>query len=245
MSQVLWKNIIIPAAGTEASKLFDEVFNATITNVKKIATETNVFKIPDPKALRSMSRASVLLSNLCMDMKDILAPYLEEDAFSVGIYCAVENGPIHAPSTKQINESPAENFVELYRKLRSPKMYLKQLPNLVPAQLGISLGIRGVMNVYTHSTQGSLQAMQQAEEDLWHGRVKVALVCSSNAFDDFLIVDRARKLDPRTLSEGVGAMLLKKNEVKTDWRGAFKKDPQESYGISDQIINYIKQTGEN
>lgn len=240
MSEVLWKNILIPSADSSVEELHDEIFKSTVSNVRKVQMETNSIKIPDPKALRSMSRASVFLSNLCMDMKDLIDAQLAEDPFSIGIYCAVENGPIHAPSTQKIADAPAENFVELYRKLRSPKMYLKQLPNLVPAQLGISLGIRGTMTVYTHSTQGSLQALEQAEEDLWHGRVKMALVCSSNAFDDFLVVTRARKGDDRVLAEGAGAMLLKKSETKTNWKQHVHRNPEEFYGVSDQIINFIK-----
>lgn len=240
MSAIVWEKINIPAADASVEDLNDDVFGTKVSGVKKIPGTSQSFAIPDPKALRSMSRASVLLSNLCMEIKPIIEPYLLENPFSIGIYCAVENGPIDGPSTKKIILSTEGHFVDLYRKLRSPKMYLKQLPNLAPAQLGISLGIRGTMTVYTHSTFGSLQALEQAEEDLWNDRVKLALVCSSHAFDDFLVVARTRKFDERIIAEGAGAMLLKKNESKTIWENNVSKNPVEFYGISDQIINLIK-----
>ena len=244
MSEIIWQNINIPSAEAPLEDLNDEIFNAKVCRVKKIQTESAAFSIPDPKAFRSMSRASVFLSSLCMDLKPLINPYLSESPFSIGIYCAVENGPIDAPTTKKIISVPPEQFVEAYRKNRSPKMYLKQLPNLVPAQLGISLGIQGQMNVYTHSTQGSIQAIEQAEEDLWHDRVKLALVCSSHAFDDFLVVARTRKFDNRIISEGAAAMLLKKNSVRTPWITKLQKDPNEFYGISTQIISLLKNKQE-
>lgn len=239
MSKVIWKKILIPLENDPVEDLNDEIFQMSIERVKKIQTASNAFAIPDPKALRSMSRASVFLSHLVMDAKSCMESILTESPFAVGIYCAVENGPIDAPSTQKIVSGPKEQFAELYRKLRGPKMYLKQLPNLVPAQLGISLGIQGVMNVYTHSKLGSLQALQQAEEDLGNDRVKLALVCSSHAFDDFLVVKRTRQLDSRVIVEGAGALLLQKNEVKTKWNEMNHKNSDEFYGISDQIIRAI------
>ena len=239
---MIWKNIIIPPDSNAVEDLNDETFKLSVLKVRKIATASNAFAIPDPKAFRSMSRASILLSHICQGLEDKIGSSLAASPFSVGIYCAVENGPIDAPSTfKIITGSPAE-FVGLYRKLRGPKMYLKQLPNLVPAQLGISFGIQGMMNVYTHSKMGSLQALEQAEEDLWFDRIKLALVCSAHAFDDFLVVARTRNENPAILAEGAGAMLLKKNDHKTEWRQKIKSinHSQDFYGISNQIIQLLK-----
>ncbi len=240
MSEIIWKKALVPGPEVQIENLDDEIFKNSVSRVKKIAMENSAITIPDPKAFRSMSRASIFLSNLCMEVKPFIDPTLQESPFSIGLYCAVENGPIDAPSTQKIISGPPDQFADLYRKNRSPKMYLKQLPNLVPAQLGISLGIQGAMNVYTHSTLGSLQALEQAEEDLWHDRVALALVCSSHAFDDFLVVLRTRKFDPRVIVEGAGAMLLKKNSEKTNWKSKIKASKEETYAISDQIVQLIQ-----
>ncbi|HXH29862.1 MAG TPA: hypothetical protein VNJ01_03550 [Bacteriovoracaceae bacterium] len=242
MSEIKWKKVNVPDLSLAASELKDETFGKTLTNVSRISVENSEITIPDPRAFRSMSRASLLLANLCADAKSIIDPYLAQSPFCVGIYCAVENGPIDAPSTAKIIAGEEVKFAELYRKLRTPKMYLKQLPNLVPAQLGIFLGIQGVLNVYTHSKAGSLQALEQAEEDLWHDRVKLALVCSSHAFDDFLVVARTAKGEKRVITEGAGAMLLSKSGSKTAWKQLAVSDEKFYFGISDQIVNLVRRS---
>ena len=163
MSEIKWQKANVPDLSLGATELNDEVFGKSVLRVSRIQIENSEITIPDPKAFRSMSRASLLLANLCAEAKAVIDPYLAQSPFSVGIYCAVENGPIDAPSTAKIIAGEEAKFAELYRKLRTPKMYLKQLPNLVPAQLGIFLGIQGVLNVYTHSRAGGVQALEQAE----------------------------------------------------------------------------------
>ncbi len=242
MSEIKWQKVNIPDLSAEASDLQDETFGKTVKNVRRIAVENSELTIPDPKAFRSMSRASLLLSNLCMDAKAVIDPYLAESPFGVGIYCAVENGPIDAPTTAKIIAGEEAKFAELYRKLRSPKMYLKQLPNLVPAQLGIFLGIQGTLNVYTHSKVGSVQALEQAEEDLWHDRVKLALVCTAHAFDDFLVVARTAKGEPRALAEGTAALVLAKSSRRTNWKERLTSDEKTYFGISDQIVNLVRRS---
>jgi len=242
MSRIIWQNILIPDFSAPATVLKDEVYQDQIENLRTIAKATQEIPIPDPKAFRSMSRASVFLSHVCMAAKDSLAPFLGESPFSIGMYCAVEHGPIDAPSTaKIILQKAPEHFAENYRKFRNPKMYLKQLPNLVPAQMAISMGLQGPMNVYTHSTVGSLHAIEQAEWDLKTGAVKAALVCSAHAFDDFLVVKRARHFDNREIAEGAGAMLLVSDGTFTNWKDKITKDNSVSFGISDQVINLLRR----
>jgi len=240
MSEIIWQKSLRPESDSVVEDLTDETFELTIAKTKRILQESSKFPIPDPKAFRSMSRAAIFLSSLCMEIKPLIQSTLEKSPFAVGIYCAVENGPIDGPTTKKIISGPVADFTPLYKKLRNPKMYLKQLPNLAPAQLGISLGIQGVMNVYTHSRMGSLQALEQAEEDLWNDRVKLALVCSAHAFDDFVVIARTRKFDERILSEGAAALLLTKNTEKTLWNKKFRDDPHESFGISNQLVHLIQ-----
>lgn len=241
MSKVIWKSSLIPDINEEPKDHFDEVFNDTVKSVLKVPIESNALKIKDPRAFRSMSRAALFLSHISYGLDEVLKPFLDKSPFSVGIYCAVENGPIDGPTTaKMLNVEP-EKFAETYRKLRNPKMYLKQLPNLVPAQLGIFLNIQGIMNVYTHSEQAGIQALEQAEIDLNNGDVDLALVCASHAFDDYLVVKRTRETDKRILSEGAAAMLLVRNETNTVWKDKVKQNKKIGFGISDQLVNIVME----
>lgn len=235
---LLWKKILLPPAEREAATWRDETYRDQIENVVSHPWANNEIPCPDRRAFRSMSRASLFLSHVCMEAKETLRPFLEENPFSVGVYCAVENGPIDAPSTSEILRSPM-GFAESYRKFRNPKMYLKQLPNLAPAQMGISLNLRGLMNVYTHSTAGSFHALDQAREDLAAGRVKAAVVCSAHAFDDFLVVSRTRRKDNRRLVEGAAACVA--TNIPPRWAEALTPDPHNYYGISDPLIHYLKE----
>lgn len=238
MSRIIWKKHLTPDLSHPVETLFDEHFKSSIENVKRYPVTSQDLIIPHPKAFRSMSRASVMLSHLAMDAAPHFNEQTAKDPFSIGIYCAVENGPIDAPSTAKISMQPSEHFVESYRKLRNPKMYLKQLPNIVPAQLGISFGLQGPMNVYTHSRMAGFHALDQAEQDLQSGVVAMALVCTAHAFDDFFIVKRTRTQDPRTLTEGAAGLLLAPSSNASSWQA--KVDPDHYFGIGDPIINLVK-----
>jgi hypothetical protein len=241
MSKIIWKNSLIPNLSEVPNDHFDEYFKDTVTNVLKVPIESNALKIHDPKAFRSMSRAALFLSHICFDLAPVLRPYLEKSPYTVGIYCAVENGPIDGPSSAKMLDVEPEKFAEIYRKLRNPKMYLKQLPNLVPAQLGIFLSIQGIMNVYTHSEQAGIQALEQAEIDLKSGEVDAALVCASHAFDDYLVVKRTRETDPRILSEGAAGLLLASDGTETVWKEKLKQNNKIGFGICDQLINIVTE----
>lgn len=240
MSKILWKNILKPDLQAEVTDLQDDTYKDLVNNVRVYPQASSEISIPDPKAFRSMSRAAVFLSHICMQAQETLAPFLQKSPFSVGIYCAVENGPIDGPSTAKIlAQSDPTQFAEHYRKFRNPKMYLKQLPNLVPAQMGISMGLQGPMNIYTHAQMGSLQALEQAEWDLKTQNVDAALVCTAHAFDDFLVVKRTRHFDSRTLNEGAAAVVLANDGTFTDWQKQISEDPKNYFGISDQMIQLI------
>ncbi len=244
MSHVIWKNFITPnSSSDESEELFDPSFKDSLPNTLKVPIESQSIVLKDPRAFRSMSRAALLLSHICTGIEEtVLKPYLLKNPFSVGIYCAVENGPIDAPTTLKMLDASPEQFAEMYRKLRNPKMYLKQLPNLVPAQLGIFLNIQGIMNVYTHSEQGGIQALEQAEIDLQQGVVEAALVCTAHAFDDYLVVKRSQLKHPeRRLCEGAAAMVLVRDHKSalTPWSDLLKENKKNNYGVSDQIINLL------
>lgn len=246
MSQVVWHKLLVPGPEVPKSVLRDESYQEIVENVRMHPWANNEIAIPDAKAFRSMSRASLFLAHVCYEARSVLAPYLERSPFSVGIYCAVENGPIDPASTQKIlspDGAAKLGFAEAYRKFRNPKMYLKQLPNLAPAQMGIFMGLQGPMNVYTHSTQAGFQALEQAEWDLETGVVEAALVCTAHAFDDFLIVRRTRQIDNRCLEEGAGALVLVRSEKAgfTKWSDKIREDKDSFYGISNPIINLLKE----
>jgi hypothetical protein len=244
MSKMIWHRLLTPPESAPKTVLKDDVYNDIVEDVLFLPWSNQEITIPDPKAFRSMSRASLMMAHVCWYSKDILAPYLAKSSFSIGIYCAVENGPIDAPSTAKILSVEGEKlgFAEAYRKFRNPKMYLKQLPNLIPAQTGILLGIQGPMNVYTHSREAGLQALEQAEWDLAGSVVDAALICTAHAFDDFLVVKRTRQFDRRAVAEGAAAMVLvaSPEKVMTDWSVKIKEHRNVFYGISDQIISVLK-----
>lgn len=253
--KVKWQKICIPDLDSDSQTWEDKTFQDSIPNVRRVAVENNDIVVPDPKAMRSMSRASLFMSSMAEEMKKELQPYLDKSPFSVGIYCAVENGPIDGPSTAEILNRSTEKFdfqfAEAYRKLRNPKMYLKQLPNLAPAQLGISIGIQGPMNVYTHSLYACQQALEQAEADLLSGIVEAALVLTAHAFDDFWVVKRTRLQDDRTLCEGAAAQILVLPEgkqvipslecLKNNPKREYFFDAQNYFGISDPMINLMRK----
>lgn len=253
--QLLWQKVWLPDLSAEPQVWEDKTFQDQIPNIRRVAAENAEILIPDPKALRSMSRASLFMSGLAGEMKSFLDPYLEKSPFSVGIYCAVENGPIDGPSTAEILNRSTEafdlKFAEAYRKLRNPKMYLKQLPNLAPAQLGISLGIQGPMNVYTHSLYACQQALEQAEADLLSQRVEAALVLTAHAFDDFWVVKRTRLQEERTLCEGAAVLILSlapgadlesaPKVLKKCANREYLFDAKNYFGISDPLINLLRK----
>ena len=240
MSRLLWKNLLIPDMQVPATTLVDDVYGETLENVRQIALSNEQITIPEAKAFRSMSRSSLLLSHICMEAQPLFDQAMQTSPFNLGVYCATENGPIDGPTTAKILQNSDKDFSEIYRKLRNPKMYLKQLPNLIPAQLGIFMGMQGPLNVYTHAGMGSVHALEQAEHDLQNGLVEYALVCTTSAFDDYLVVKRNKQMDPRCLSEGVGAMLLQADQTWTPWFDMIKSDKNNYFGISDAIINLIR-----
>lgn len=248
MSQMIWQKLLVPGADAPKTVLRDESYNEIVENVCFHPWASNQIPIPDAKAFRSMTRAALFLTYVSYEAREVLAPYLARSPFSVGIYCAVENGPIDAASTLKIigpDGEPKLGFAEAYRKFRNPKMYLKQLPNLAPAQMGIFMGLQGPMNVYTHSTHGAYQALEQAEWDLANGVVEAALVCSAHAFDDFVLVRRSRKVDPRCLVEGAGALVLVASSSETPkftkWTEKIREDKNNFYGIANPIVNFLKE----
>jgi hypothetical protein len=156
-----------------------------------------------------MSRNACLLTHASMGCREILAPVLNQDPYSVGLFCAVENGSLEYDIVKQVIAAPFESFANEYKRLRNPKMYLKQLPNLAGAQLGIFLGILGPMGVFTHSRYGSLHALEQANMDLATGAIKIAVVAAAMSAEDPLNLLKYQKRSPgKTISEAALCLVM-------------------------------------
>lgn len=248
MSKIIWSQTMMPGADIESQDFVPACYEGAfrVPNTKALPVEERKVKLPDRRVFRSMSRAAVLMSSICIESKDAMAEYLEKDAFRVGVYCAVENGPVDFESTKQMKDTTKETFANDYSTYRNPKMYLRQLPNLAAAQMGIFLGILGPMNVYNHSSQGGIAALEQAEMDLKDKRVDAALVCSAFSFENPLVVERARRFGPegRTICEGAGAILLVDDGDEIDWKNQDYNCMDEYFGISQQIIEIANRRAE-
>jgi 3-oxoacyl-(acyl-carrier-protein) synthase len=241
MSHMIWSSAIVPPSEQSPETVEPNFYKdqgIRLENVLPLRSANTDYPIPDPRAYRSMSRVAVLMSQPCLESESLLRPYLEKNSFSVGLYCAIETGPIDYPSTYELGTVSPDDFPEKYRKLRSPKMYLKQLPNLAPAQIGIFLKIQGPMGCYNHSTAGSVQALEQAEEDLYSGLIDAALVCSGLSFEDDLLTMRSQIETPKEkiLCEGAAALLLVPNGVRTPWAQNLVSDPKRYFGIADPIV---------
>lgn len=248
MSQIIWSEVLVPGKDITIQNYTSEFYGDKIRleKTKALPIEERKANLPDRRVYRSISRAGVMLSLVCLKAENEVKGFLEKDPFGIGIYCAIENGSVDFESTKAMVDVTSETFADMYKKYRSPKMYLKQLPNLAAAQMGIFLGILGPMHVYNSSTYGSLHALEQAEMDLMDHRVNAALVCSAFSFENPLIMERLHQtvLNNRTLCEGSGAMLLVANETETDWKDCDYIHTDEFHGISHQIIIQIKKEKE-
>ena len=249
MSKIVSCKALIPDADAPIEKYASSVYDNKIELEKTKAlpiVEREVI-LPDPRTYRSMSRAAILLSIVCLETEKDVKVFLEKSPFSVGVYCAIENGPVNFASAKRMVGASKDSFGQLYKKYHNPKMYLKQLPNLPAAQMGIFMGILGLMNIYNHSTLGSLQALEQAEMDLMDDRIDAALVCSAFSFENPMIMERLKRtcLKDSILCEGAAAMLLVRNGNVTDWKNQNYTDTDEYYGISHQIVIQILNWREN
>lgn len=246
MSEIIWRKALIPSPDTPAQTLRSEFYGdkLVVENTKSLDFNEREAPLPDRRAFRQMSRAAMMLSVVGLEAKEILTPKLGEDSFKVGIYFAVENGPVDVESTFKMKDMTSETFATEYKKNRNPTMYLKQLPNLAAAHLGIYLGVLGPMNVYNDSQNGGLHALDQAEFDLEHGLVDIAIVGSSYSFESPLAVKRnaVNYQGSKTMCEGAGVVILKKSGTKTDWSQKKFGSMKEYYGVADQIIETATAT---
>lgn len=247
MSRLVWAKALVPAANATADAYaaapYDATPEAAAARALRLPVDNKDIAIPDGRAYRSMSRAALFLADTCLKAEPLLKATLERDPFRVGFYAAVDSGPIDYASSVELGTVAPEDFAERYKKIRSPKIYLKQLPNLAPAQVGIFLGIRGPLCVYTHSFAAGLQALEQAELDLQDNVVDIALVAGAFSLEDSLQslrTLRAEETHGQTLAEGAGALVLENNGRFTDWARLTpsNSDSPRRYGVAHTLVEW-------
>jgi hypothetical protein len=247
MSEIIWSQALIPGENIPVQEFVSEYYDGKIRieKTKALPIIDRQADLPDRRVYRSLSRVGILLSLVCLKAREELNIFLRKDPFSIGVYCAAENGPVDFASAKQMVNVPREAFSDTFKKLFNPKMYLRQLPNLAACQMGIFLGLLGPTNVYNNSKYGSLHALEQAEMDLSDNRIKAALVCSAFSFENPIIMERIRRsvLNERILCEGAGAMLLVADGTEKSWQDMNYENTNEYFGISHQVIVQIMRRG--
>jgi hypothetical protein len=247
MSQIIWSEALIPSENIPVQEFIPECYDGKIRieKTKALPIIDRQANLPDRRVYRSLSRVGILLSLVCLKAREELNIFLRKDPFSIGVYCAVENGPVDFASAKQMLNVPKEAFADSYKKLFNPKMYLRQLPNLAACQMEIFLGLLGPANVYNNSSYGSLHALEQAEMDLSDNRINAALVCSAFSFENPIMMERIRRsvLNERILCEGAGAMLLVADGTEKSWQDINYENTNEYFGISHQVIVQIMRRG--
>lgn len=245
MSRILWKQTMLPPAGATAAPFSSSFYGdkLNISRTKAVEFDERSAELPDRRASRTMNRAAMMLSVLGMKGKETIQPQLAKDPFKVGVYFAVENGPVDYDSAYAMKDYTTASFANDYKKNRSPTMYLKQLPNLAGGHFCIFLGITGPYSVFNDSQMGSLHALEQAELDLATGQVAYALVGSAFSFENPLAVGRNffEFAKNRTLCEGAGLLLLEKSGEITDWSKKTFGNNEDFFGIADPIIAVSKE----
>lgn len=244
MAQLIWSDSLLPSVEPVVTLNFAEFKEPLrVENTQAIAIQENDFlEIPDRKALRLMSRSSVLMSALMMRAKSFVTDLLAADPFRVATYCAIDNGAESYSCVEGLLEIAPNEFAEKYRRLRSPKQYLKQLPNLAPAQMGIFLGLVGPLNVFHHSHYAGHHALDQMQADFKSGLVDFGIVVSANSFEDPLLTYRNRQdAGDKVLREGAGAAIFSANGGREQRLSALEFESAYDYGIASHTIELSTQ----
>ncbi|GEM_PF-5196303 len=245
MFNVLWKNFAYPCGDNLEYKLFSiRCFSPEIhiENVRSFAYSNKQLLGKFGSASRSCSRACCLLHFACSLMPDDCLEIIGKNPFRTGIYCAIENGSVDYNIVEKILAKDRNEFHVNFKRERNPKMYLKQLPNLAAAQLGISYNVRGPLYVFTHTKFGPSHALEQAEFDLLTNQIDYALVVSAFSDEDGLNLLKNMTEGGLPISEGAAAVLLQRGEDRSTLCRAPKL--KYNYGISCQLIDKFGFTEE-
>jgi hypothetical protein len=205
----------------------------------RLPEDRSLVELPQPRTFNSLSRAGLMLNAVGLAARAAVDPQIQIDPFSVGIYCAIENGPDDYRSVIRMLTTPAEGFAPKYKSLRSPKQHFKLLTNVPASQLAIFLGINGPLNVFNSSRHAADQALDQADFDLYDGQIAMAVVCTAFSIEDPLIGMRSFRDAPSgsILSEGAACLVLAADGFRTNWTRAARAPSSRYFGISNSLIH--------
>ena len=246
MSRLQWAHVLTPSPADPHDRVYD--LYATEFRVPRTATfadkDEDLVALPDGRAYRSLSRAGLLLIAAGLTSRPVIAPLVDADPFSVGIYCAIENGPNDYRSAREMVHTPPHEYAGTYKSLRSPKHYFKMLANVPPSQLAIFLGAMGPLYTFTHSRLACRHALEQAEWDLETTTIRAALVCAAFSLDDPLLAMRTRRATPpaATLSEGAACLVLTAGSDRTDWSWLPCEPSPCSFGIATDLVTLASRS---
>lgn len=202
--------------------------------------------LPDPKVMRSMSKATEYLARAALPLSPQIQKFIEEDPFSVGLYFASDKGPLDYRTIDAARKAMPEDYAVTFSATWPPKQYLKHLANIGPAQIGILLGAMGPTFAYTDSEYACWHAIRQAEIHLESGLVRAALVGVASSHEDPLIAERIRHATmPGRANREVGAALLFVRDTnKIDWQAEFEL-PRSNifYGAADPLVHFLMRQG--
>jgi hypothetical protein len=242
VSRIQWKQALRPSpSATPQDYTYDLYDNFDFRIPRTCAlpqTDEQIVELPEPRSFRSLNRAGLMLAAVGLQTKNIVAEYLAEDPFSVGLYCAMQDGPDDYKSAKQMAHTPPEDFARQYKFLRSSKQFLREVGSVQASFLSIFLGTMGPLYGFTHSRWAGLHALEQAECDLHNGVVKAAIVGSAFSLEDPLLTMRIRRSIPDTsiLCEGAAALVLTASEEYTDWRSVMPESGECFYGTAHDLV---------
>lgn len=249
MSKIVWKQALRPPDGEARCHRYEFYDGDLCVPRTTIFADSNeqLVQLPDARAYRALSRAGLLLVAVALRGREVLAQCIREDAFRIGIYCAIEQGPNDFNCAKQMINTPSGEFAASYKALRSPKQYFKQLPNVPASQLAIFMEVTGPQVVYQHSRYGCLHALDQAEFDLSTGLVCQALVCSAFSLEDPLLSIRTwQSLSrPMTICEGAAAIVLQSDGQYKDWSSAIPPSTDRFYGMAQDLMMLAEENYDN
>lgn len=242
MSRILWKQAKRPEPGEMPQSHVYGVYENFDFRIPRTCAfpvpDEDIVELPEPRIFRALNRSGLLLAAVGLESRSVLAGFLAEDPFSVGLYCAMQDGPDDYNSGKQMVDVPPEDFARIYKFLRSSKQFLREGGFLQSSVVGMFLGIMGPLYGFTHSRWACLQALEQAEFDLKNGVIRAALVGGGFSLEDPLLSMRVRRSIPEysILCEGAAALVLVSNGQFTDWRCATPTDDQRFYGTAHDLV---------
>lgn len=251
MSQLIFSASVRPAeeAGFRPTnnlrfRHFSDLVEVPVAHVFP-GQERDLVALPDPRSYRTLSRAGLILFRCIYANIQAIRNHLSLPGERIGLYCALDTGPLDYESIQRAESLPAERVNEFLLAGTPPKQSFKNGQNFVGAQLAIDLGIRGPFNTYSHGRFGCLHALMQAEGHLNAGVIDLALVFSAFSLEDPLQTAKTLMDAPAgcVLSEGAGLVILKSDSNFLKWELEFNRMSTPAtgpyFGISHPLMNYI------